>query len=987
MLKKMVMMMLVAVLFATAKAEVIFDDNFNGTVGSSLDSTYWVTNGTQTLNGDGTATIGDATLVGKATAAPTESEFVRATFVVSAAQWNMGFDITSGAPGSGIILRNDLGDSQWCVEIDGQGQYHTGFSKPWSWGGDTVYTIQVDWYTTKVVISVAENGGIIYDSSINTPSWVIPTDARHINAWAYGQFKIDQAGLKTMLIPVAGGIIFNDEFNGSTLNSAIWSWFTSAISIDHGKCIFNTSGSNGFQSITSDVETYGFLPVKDVSFGRVTFDTLGGGILWSMNMGLTGPGCDILLRGDLGGERMWTVEIKDAGVSSLYPTDISADEGGTWVIEWYADRVVVYHDGVIKFDSNLNSPLSGATTWQFPTEAMSPDIGGSGGEIMTVEGIKWEIGSVGGTAKNPSPVVNSRRVPLNVTLSWEPGSFAAAANGHNLYISDDQSAVGNRTVAPIILTSNSYSITGLQYNKTYYWCVDEYNPANSASPWLGQVWSFDTVVSPNVIIDEHFDGKINSQPDANDWDFKDPNFESMDGASNMVFHKCESYLYARSWGPSSKMYVPVANQHFGRMTITLGGSICWNTVMGLGGYGSDNIYLRTDYGDGLWNVCISNARYPLNISRSQGTGTWVIEWFIDRVRVFHNTVLVFDTKTAGTTFTIPSSDMRPIVDAYGGVEVMKVDRIVWDKVTSTCISDETGSADINGDCIVDFKDLSILSSDWLFGDSVLTATAPASGSLVAKYDFELDATDSAGYSGGPFDGTITGSSTWVTGYIGDYAINFDGANGNYVNCGTFNPSESTGQLTIATWVYWKGQNQNYGALVAKRNAWDSSAMMWDLSVGDYDTDSSNDGIIKFLNMSNRIDWTDYKLPLEKWTHVAVTFDGSNVILYIDGLAVSEAEPFTFDPGVGATVFIGSSQYGAEGFNGSMDDVRLYNAALTPSQIAYVYLNGPGQVHVPLASKANLSNTETQGSQRVNLEDFAVIASQWMDSFAWPNNVN
>lgn len=187
----------------TASAAVIVDDNFNGNAGDPLNASYWVANALNTLNGDGTATIGSATLEALAStnAAPTAGAFVRATFYVSEANWNMGAALPITTGDTGIVLRQDFDSWSWTVGVDGQGWYDTGYDKIWNWSGPTPYTIQFDWYTDKVIISVAENGGVIFNSSASQPSWTIPTDPRHPMIWGYNTFKMDRVTFETVAVP------------------------------------------------------------------------------------------------------------------------------------------------------------------------------------------------------------------------------------------------------------------------------------------------------------------------------------------------------------------------------------------------------------------------------------------------------------------------------------------------------------------------------------------------------------------------------------------------------------------------------------------------------------------------------------------------------------------------------------------------------------------------------------------------------------------
>jgi hypothetical protein len=92
-----------------------------------------------------------------------------------------------------------------------------------------------------------------------------------------------------------------------------------------------------------------------------------------------------------------------------------------------------------------------------------------------------------------------------------------------------------------------------------------------------------------------------------------------------------------------------------------------------------------------------------------------------------------------------------------------------------------------------------------------------------------------------------------------------------------------------------------------------------------------------------------------WHQVAVTFSGGTGIpgltasggsgvLYVDGVAAGISESLTLNPfSLGNTVNnnIGKSQYGGDPYlNGSLEEFRVYNGALTPDAIAQAWSLGP-----------------------------------------------
>jgi Concanavalin A-like lectin/glucanases superfamily len=96
----------------------------------------------------------------------------------------------------------------------------------------------------------------------------------------------------------------------------------------------------------------------------------------------------------------------------------------------------------------------------------------------------------------------------------------------------------------------------------------------------------------------------------------------------------------------------------------------------------------------------------------------------------------------------------------------------------------------------------------------------------------------------------------------------------------------------------------------------------------------------------------------KWHHVAGTFDGAVVRLYVDGKQVGNGTPATLTinyntPG-GNDLFIGNYFWpGTWGFAGSIDELSIYNRALSASEIQTISTAGA-------AGKSNLTAPATSG---------------------------
>jgi len=63
----------------------------------------------------------------------------------------------------------------------------------------------------------------------------------------------------------------------------------------------------------------------------------------------------------------------------------------------------------------------------------------------------------------------------------------------------------------------------------------------------------------------------------------------------------------------------------------------------------------------------------------------------------------------------------------------------------------------------------------------------------------------------------------------------------------------------------------------------------------------------------------------------------------------------------------------------MDDVRIYDSSLTPGEILYLALQGPGSAYVTLPP----GRPDADGDNKIDLKDYSVLASNWLEKILWP----
>jgi hypothetical protein len=205
-----------------------------------------------------------------------------------------------------------------------------------------------------------------------------------------------------------------------------------------------------------------------------------------------------------------------------------------------------------------------------------------------------------------------------------------------------------------------------------------------------------------------------------------------------------------------------------------------------------------------------------------------------------------------------------------------------------------------------------------------TAIAALPG-LVAYWTFdEGQGKIAADSSGNGLDGTLNGGAKWVAGQLGG-ALAFDGSD-DFVEI-PHNPLLSiTGQITIAAWTNMATTASGEMAIVSK-GGWAANDLPYEL------TETPGDVIFwQFYNDEGRDSCSPNSPAVGEWHHIAATYDGKVFKCYIDGKLAEEWAYAGTMPKNTASVTIGRRSRGGTFFNGMIDDVAIYDRALTVDEI-------------------------------------------------------
>lgn len=227
--------------------------------------------------------------------------------------------------------------------------------------------------------------------------------------------------------------------------------------------------------------------------------------------------------------------------------------------------------------------------------------------------------------------------------------------------------------------------------------------------------------------------------------------------------------------------------------------------------------------------------------------------------------------------------------------------------------------------------------------------------LVAYYPFGGNATDQSGNGN---HGTIYGASLCADRFgRSNSAYSFNGIN-NYIALpasSALNPP----QFTASAWVnlsQYYPRNGQQGALIL--SAYNGNLGGYFLFV---DSDGKPDLRLHSSNYSADAH-SDTAIATSTWNHVVGTYDGDTWKIFVNGqLHGSQTLNISFNYWSGVSPTIGSaSWYSGDYLSGAVDDVRIYNRALSASEVILLYntengSSGPWITTQPTTQSARVGN--------------------------------
>jgi len=215
-----------------------------------------------------------------------------------------------------------------------------------------------------------------------------------------------------------------------------------------------------------------------------------------------------------------------------------------------------------------------------------------------------------------------------------------------------------------------------------------------------------------------------------------------------------------------------------------------------------------------------------------------------------------------------------------------------------------------------------------------TGEIDLSASTIASYTITYDTT-SSGSSVCPNTSTQTVEIA-VAGIANNYSMSFDSASSDYIDCGNDNSLDITGSLSISFWIYGQTNTTHTGVITKTPNTTSIS------SNAQYHIQFQSSNQLRFvvtgcdLKAGTETTGTIPTVDVDSWQHFIMTWNGTDeMIVYKNGVEVATKTQSTTIVSNTSDLLIGHRQgYGY--LDGQLDEVAIWNTALTSTQVSEIY---------------------------------------------------
>ena len=523
-----------------------------------------------------------------------------------------------------------------------------------------------------------------------------------------------------------------------------------------------------------------------------------------------------------------------------------------------------------------------------------------------------------------------------VTLQWQPGLGAVT---HNVYLGDDPARLERLGMVEDAAQAN---LSGLARDTTYYWRIDELQDSGEVA--AGTIWSFST---GGLVgwwkLDETEGQTAEDSTGRSDGTFQgQPVWRSAEGKTGGALEFD---------GMDDSISIPAMNLNANTVTISAwirrrGDQLPWagivhsregSTVAGMNL--GDNNELRYHWNDKNWEW---------NPDLVVPDDKWVFVALV--VQPDQATMYLHDGEMKAQTLpTMHEPEEFDGVTCIGwdkyGPQVRHFKGLIDEVRIFNCALDRTGV-----EALCAGKPLPPAVADVKLERPSPGATEPR---LVAWWKLdESEGIEVSDASGCNHTGELRGDARWQSsaGKLGG-AIELDGE-GDFIHIGSDSAFDFANEMTAAAWIKVSQFDKSWQSIVTKgdsawRMARNRGENVLQFGTGVY---MENMQVVRGAASVND----------GNWHHVAGVYDGRKMYLYVDGHLEGSTDVSGEIPANRYPVLVGeNAERPGRGWNGLIDDVQLYNHALTAERIVALYAGQEPELVVASTPPAKIQTVASE----------------------------
>ena len=214
--------------------------------------------------------------------------------------------------------------------------------------------------------------------------------------------------------------------------------------------------------------------------------------------------------------------------------------------------------------------------------------------------------------------------------------------------------------------------------------------------------------------------------------------------------------------------------------------------------------------------------------------------------------------------------------------------------------------------------------------AIFIEEAPVPTGFVGSWSFEDGGgTTAADGSGLGNDAAVVGAD-WTVGMEGG-ALSFNGAGDHVVIPNDPSLSLASNRVTLACWIYPTSLSTKWSTIIQKTNT-SGGWFDWQIYARASDAPTAYRPVFRVNYDKFGEVQGDIVLSTNTWYFIAATYDGSQMKFYIDGTLRGTTNATGTIPNGGRDIWVGSNDNWSEHFAGLIDELYIYDRALSEGEI-------------------------------------------------------